>query len=249
MFKKIDANTTTVADLVINNPELRQLFDSLRIDYCCNGEQNLAEAAMKANVELQTVLTSIEQTITQKNHTEQCPNYLWTEASLTELSNHIENTHHVFTKNTLSRLEKLLKKVIQAHGENHGDMLGQLQNTFLALKTELEMHLMKEEQVLFPYVRQMDASMRETNHVPPMHCGTVQHPIRQMKIEHKDAGESLAQLHTLTNGYTAPKDACLTFKALFEGLQELEDDLHEHIHLENNILFPQAIAMEQQGTL
>ena len=160
---------------------------------------------------------------------------------------HIEGKHHSYMKEALPRLGALFAKVLRAHGENHGKMLRPLQQTFAGLRAELEPHLMKEEQILFPYVRQMDSSVAATGVVPPMHCGTVQNPIRQMEAEHENAGAALARMRSVASDYALPDDACPTFTALFETLQEMEADLHEHIHLENNILFPRTVDMANGG--
>jgi regulator of cell morphogenesis and NO signaling len=144
----------------------------------------------------------------------------------------------------LPRLQDLLAKVLKAHGPKHGTMLNPLQGTYNSLRQEIEQHLMKEEQVLFPYIRQIDEAASRGKPAPEMHCGSVQNPIRQMEHEHDNAGNALSRMRQLTDNYTLPGDACNTFRALYDGLQALEDDLHQHIHLENNILFPKAIKLE-----
>ena len=170
----------------------------------------------------------------------------WRSVALTDLADHIEQTHHVFMKEQLPHLAALLDKTLQAHGQKHGDMLDQLKQSFISLKTDIEMHLAKEEQILFPLIRQMEAFQRGQGPTPEMHCGTIGNPIRQMEHEHDAAGQLLAQMRRGTDNYTLPEDACPTFAALFEGLDALEKDLHEHIHLENNILFPKAQNLEAE---
>ena len=240
-------NTVTVRELVISHPEVRQVLESLGIDYCCGGGNKLTDAVAEAGLDLADVVKAVEQAAADADLPESAPERDWQQASLTDLVDHIESAHHVFMKQALPRLGDLFAKVLEAHGPKHGDMLTALQTTFQALRSEIEMHLMKEEQILFPYIRQMEASVGKTGRVPPMHCGTVQNPIRQMVAEHENAGEALAQMRSVTRDYALPEDACPTFRALFEGLREMEADLHEHIHLENNILFPRAEAMEAQG--
>lgn len=240
--------TTTVRGLVVAHPEARQVLESLGIDYCCGGGNTLADAVTEAGLDLAAVVKALEQAVADAALPGSSPERDWREASLTNLVAHIEATHHVYMKQALPRLGDLFSKVLRAHGPRHGDMLTALQTTFQALRSEIEMHLMKEEQVLFPYIRQMEASVKQTGRVPPMHCGTVQNPIRQMVAEHEDAGQALAEMRSVTGSYALPEDACPTFRALFDGLSEMEADLHEHIHLENNILFPRAEAMETGGT-
>lgn len=239
--------TTTVRDLAVGHPAARQVLESLGIDYCCGGGSRLADAVAAAGLELAAVREAVEQAVGRAASDKGAPERDWRDAPLADLVGYIEDTHHVFMKEALPRLDDLFTKVLGAHGTRHGDMLVPLRATFRALRTEIDMHLMKEEQVLFPYIRQMEASIAQTGRVPPMHCGTVQNPIRQMEAEHENAGEALARMRNLTAGYTLADDACPTFAALFEGLRDLEADLHEHIHLENNILFPRATAMEARG--
>ncbi len=238
---------TTVRDVVVEHPESREVLESLGIDYCCGGGHTLADAAATAGIELEVVLQAVEQRLVAAELPQAEPERFWTQASLTELVDHIERTHHVFMKSMLPRLDDLFTKVVRAHGEHHGAMLRPLQATFNALRDEIEMHLMKEEQVLFPYIRQMEESVAETGIAPPMHCGTVQNPIHQMEVEHENAGGALAKMRALTCDYALPDDACPTFSALFDGLREMEADLHQHIHLENNILFPRSVEMEADG--
>jgi regulator of cell morphogenesis and NO signaling len=241
--------TVTVRDLVVHHPELRQVLESLGVDYCCGGDNPLADAVAKAGLDLHTVVSALKEAVESKAAAHNSPERDWSTATLTGLADYIEDRHHVYTKEALPRLDDLFTKVLRAHGKNHGDMLRMLQTVFEGLRSEIEMHLQKEEQVLFPYIREMESSLKQTGRVPPMHCGTVQNPIRQMKAEHENAGETLARMRSATDDYALPADACPTFGALFEGLRELEADLHEHIHLENNILFPRAEAMETQGQL
>lgn len=237
-------DTTTVRDLVVAHPAARQVLESLGIDYCCGGGTCLAAAVSAAGLDLAAVIHAVTQAAEHPKESRGFQNRDWREVTLTELVDHIENTHHVYMKSALPRLADTFVKVRNAHGSRHDGMLQPLQATFGDLRAEIEMHLMKEEQVLFPYIRQMEASVKQTGRVPPMHCGTVQNPIRQMELEHDNAGEALARMRSITGDYALPEDACPTFAALFAGLRELEADLHEHIHLENNILFPRAVVME-----
>ncbi|MGC8640045.1 MAG: hemerythrin domain-containing protein, partial [Isosphaeraceae bacterium] len=137
------------------------------------------------------------------------------------------------------RLAELLGKVVAAHSANHPELLD-LRQTFAALRQELEPHLMKEEQVLFPLIKRLEAA-REAF---PIHCGTVENPIRVMEHEHESAGSALERIRELSNNYRAPADGCTSFQALYDGLSRLEADLHRHIHKENNILHPKAAALE-----
>lgn len=245
MQVKIDGHDT-VRDVVVTYPAARRIFEGMGIDYCCGGQKPLSEAAKNAGVSVSEVASAVEHAVEEDADKGGEPDRSWTDASLTELADHIETAHHAYMRDALPRLSKLLTTVGRAHHANHGEMLAELSETFGGLREEIEMHLMKEEQVLFPYIRQMQASASRKAALPPMHCGTVQNPVRQMEAEHEHAGDALARMRSLTDDYTLPADACPTFEALYQALQELEADLHEHIHLENNILFPRAERLESE---
>jgi len=236
------AGHTTVKDIVVQHPETRVVLEELGIDYCCGGKASLAQAAQQAGVSVDRVLANLDEAL----HAEEGGVAVedWNTASATQLADHIERTHHVFMKEQLPRLAGLLDKTLQAHGQRHGEMLKPLKHTFVSLKTDIEMHLGKEEQILFPLIRQMDAYQQGQGPVPEVHCGTVTNPIGQMEFEHDQAGQFLAQIRTITSDFQLPEDACETFRALYDGLRDVEADLHEHIHLENNILFPKAVEVE-----
>ena len=156
---------------------------------------------------------------------------------------HINDTHHVFTREELDRIEPLLAKVSRVYGERRPE-LPRLEAIFLELKRELLLHLVKEEQVLFPYVRQLEVAGDNKGARPASCFGTVQNPVRMMVMEHDAAGDMLKQLRELSNDFTPPADACVSYQTLYHALEGLEQDLHQHIHLENNILFPRASELE-----
>ena len=164
-----------------------------------------------------------------------------TAISLGELTDHIEQTHHVYLRSELSRLDEITEKVASIHGEKD-PRLHQVRDTFLALAAEISSHMMKEELILFPMVRQLEAS----DEAPMFHCGTLANPIRQMEVEHDQVGSALERLRELTDGFTAPEWASNTYRALLDALANLERDLHQHIHKENDVLFPRALEMEQR---
>lgn len=240
---KTVSEETTVRELVVKYPRARPVLERLGIDYCCGGGHALKEAAAEKGVNLDALFEALEDSLSAPSPDDAEKD--WSAATPTELADHIEERHHTFMKEQLPRLRDLLAKVLDAHGPRHGDMLKQLLETYDSLRREIEQHLMKEEQILFPAIRQIDAYAREGGAKPALHCGLVQNPIRQMEHEHDNAGAALARMRELTSDYTLPDDACNTFGALYDGLRELEDDLHEHIHLENNILFPEVVELEK----
>jgi regulator of cell morphogenesis and NO signaling len=205
------------------------------IDFCCGGKIAVTEACVRKGLDPALLLAEIDQAIqAPEDRTD------WLAAPLAALIDHILDTHHAYMKTQLPRVEAMLAKVVQAHSDRHGEMLRAVAAVYGLMKTELDGHLLKEEMVLFPLVRALDGGAQAES----FHCGSVQNPIRVMWMEHDSAGEALVQLRRLTGDYLPPEDACNTFRALYFELAEMERDLHRHIHLENNILFPRAIALE-----
>lgn len=234
----------TVAQIVLHHPRLRVCLEQLGIDYCCGGKKPLADAVQDAGLDLGTVLADLEQQRLQPS--EASTETDWTQAPLSVLADHILDTHHVFTRTQLTRIDTLLAKVQRAHRAQHGLMLDTLRDAFDALRAELESHLEKEELILFPAIQAIDGFLAGRNARPVVHCGSIANPINQMEHEHDGAGALLATMRRITADYTLPEDACQTFSALYEALEALEADLHEHIHLENNILFPASLAQGQK---
>lgn len=243
MSPLIDAKAT-VRQVVAQHPTAKAVFQKHGIDYCCGGGVDLATAAEKRRVPLDQLLEALAEAIAHPPPGAEADNRDWWKAPLTELCDYIEKRHHTFMHRELPRLHELLLKVVKAHSENHGAMLKALQRVYESLRAELEAHLQKEEQILFPYIRQTEAWAEGRGAPPVYHCGSLRNPIRQMEAEHEHAGQALAELRRVTNDYALPPDACPTFDAVYDGLIEMEDDLHQHIHLENNILFPRSVELE-----
>jgi regulator of cell morphogenesis and NO signaling len=161
------------------------------------------------------------------------------------LADYIEKTHHRFTESKISEIKPYLEKIVQVHGGKHPE-LAKISKIFNHSAGELAMHMKKEELVLFPYIRKMVAAKNSNTELPPAHFGTVQNPVAMMMSEHDNEGENFREIRKLSNGYTAPEDGCNTYRVTFSLLEELEQDLHKHIHLENNILFPKSIELEKE---
>ncbi|HIK16314.1 MAG TPA: iron-sulfur cluster repair di-iron protein [Leptolyngbyaceae cyanobacterium M33_DOE_097] len=227
----------TVGSIVRDHPALSRLFEQAKVDYCCGGQKTLDEACRQRGIDPQDFLAQLEDYAAL----ETAPEVNLAELSLAELTDHIERIHHAYLHEELPRLEKMVTKVAAVHGEKE-PRLAQIKDTFLALSAELTTHLMKEEQVLFPLIRQLEASDTLTR----FHCGTVVNPIARMTVEHDGAGVALAHLRRLTDDFTPPEWACNTYRALFDALLTFEQDMHQHIHKENNVLFPRAVLLEQQ---
>ena len=225
----------TVRELAVELPHATRVFERLGIDYYCGGQKSLEEACTSAKVSMDDVLRELEECAAATSPTDRD----WNAAPLAKLVDHIVSMHHTYVKSEVPRIEALISKVAGVHGKNHPE-LEQVRVAFRELATELAAHLMKEEQILFPYVKEMAGGRRG-----PSCFGTVQNPIRVMMMEHDHAGEKLHEMRRLTSDYSLPGDACASYASLFQALAQFEQDLHEHIHLENNILFPRAVALEQ----
>ncbi len=234
------ATTKTVGEIAVEVPNATREFEKLGIDYCCGGSRTLGEACAEAKISIDEALERLQKSVTtvQPGSAEDWQNQL-----LADLITHITSTHHVFVREECPRIQALAEKVVSVHGKNHPELL-QVQGTFSALAEELSVHLMKEEQVLFPYVVRMEESVLAGEPVPPAMFGTVVNPVRMMMQEHDGAGDALRSLRSITGNYAVPEDVCISYKTLYQALQGFESDLHRHIHLENNILFPRAVAME-----
>ena len=227
----------TVRELTLENPAATRVFEELGIDYCCSGELSLEQACARAQVSLARVAHSLEDAKTAPRERN------WQAEPLFELIAHIKQTHHRYTRDEIERLGQLFDKVCAVHGANHPELLD-LRDTFRALAQELTMHMMKEEAVLFPYIQRMEESVIASEPVLPPPFGAVRNPIRMMIHEHDSAGTALRDMRAASRGYVSPPDACLSYQTLYKALAAFEADLHQHIHLENNILFPRAVAME-----
>lgn len=228
----------TVGALVARRPALSRVFEEVGIDYCCGGKKPLEQACREKGVDAAQLVATLElaDDDAEGDSTAQADSM-----TLTELADHIEATHHAWLKAELPRIDRLTEKVARVHGDRDV-RLRQVREVFLRMARELTFHTMKEEQVLFPLIRQLE----ESDALPAFHCGSVGNPIRQMELEHDEAGGALEQMRALTDGYTPPPDACNTYRAMLDALYELERDMHVHVHKENSILFPRALALEAE---
>jgi regulator of cell morphogenesis and NO signaling len=231
---------TIVSEVAVQLPESTSLFESLKIDYCCGGNQSLAQACTSAGVDVDDVVEMLVR-VGQSNEEQSALDFQ--NASLPELITHILDTHHVFTKTEMERLQPLADKVLNAHGGNHPELI-HLNELWLRLCADLKPHMFKEEQILFPFILAMTEAANQNQPAPFAPFGTVNNPIGMMMREHDTAGEILRELRTLTSDYNVPADACISYRTLYQALENFEKDLHQHIHLENNILFPKALVLE-----
>lgn len=231
---------TPIGEIAVALPAAISLFERHGLDYCCGGNRTLAEAAAAAGADAASLLAELARL---ERHPDQRD---WSEAPLPELIDFLVATHHAYLKEAMPALWQMLAKVVQAHGEHHPE-LARLRQVSGGLFQELDAHLMKEEQILFPMIRTLasaSSSSHASSFAPVGHsCGSPEAPMRVMEMEHDHAGTALREMRALSSGYTVPADACTTFRALYAGLAELEEDLHRHIHLENNVLHPRTRAL------
>ncbi len=228
--------TMSVGQLAAENPSLMALFDKLGVDYCCGGDRSLVDACADSGLTVDEVLTAIQEVVASPST---IANDDWTNLDMLGLVDHIEQTHHRYLTEEMPRLAELAYKVVNVHGGNHPE-LAAIRGVLSSFIADMDPHLMKEERVLFPIVREIAVATEPTS----FHCGSVANPIGMMRYEHEQVGEMLAEMRRLSNGYTPPDDACASFEALYEGLAALEADTHQHIHKENNVLFPSAVDRE-----
>lgn len=226
----------TVGRIVAEAPQLSRVFEELQIDYCCGGKRPLEDVCRERQIDVGQLVARLRQAEAAASVV---PGETWLAAPLWELCEHIERTHHDYLRRELPRLDSIIAKVVDAHGANHPE-LAEVQAAFAELRAELEPHMMKEEGILFPSIRYLEANGK------PMRFpfGSLTNPIRVMVGEHDHAGDALAQIRQLTSDYVPPTGACNTYRVMLEGLLTLERDMHQHVHKENNILFPRAVELE-----
>jgi regulator of cell morphogenesis and NO signaling len=238
------ATEKTVRELALENLAATRVFEKMGIDYCCGGNRSLEEACRAANLKVDQVLDALE--IAERLERAAQPGRNWQNEPLTELIAHIKNTHHKFVREEIARLGPLFDKVCSVHGKDHPELF-EICDVFQGLAQELATHLMKEEMVLFPYITRMEEAAIEKKPNIPAPFGSVKNPVSMMEHEHDSAGNALRAIRQASSDYAAPVDACVSYQTLYKSLAAFEADLHQHIHLENNILFPRAVAMETRG--
>jgi regulator of cell morphogenesis and NO signaling len=233
--------TFTLADLAATSPAAIRVLEQHGLDYCCGGKQALDAACLTKGIAPDQILREIDAATAAV-----AADRDWQTAPLNELVSHIVETHHAYLKAELPALGARIAKVVSVHGGRDPQRLPRLAAVFAGLRNEMETHLVKEEAIHFPFIAQYGMAQSRNQPAPPVPFGSIAHPIAVMEHEHDGAGDALAEIRDLTDGYNPPAYACSTVRALYEGLKALEKDLHIHIHLENNILFPRAIAFEKR---
>jgi regulator of cell morphogenesis and NO signaling len=234
-----EIHTKTIREIALQYPQTTKVFENFKIDYCCGGRKPLAEAADHAGLDIHEIEARLDEAINETNGNRIVPERL----DAAQLTDYLIAKHHVYTHDALERLAPLMNKVCDRHGEAHKE-LHLIRSVLKSLTDELTVHMRKEETMLFPYIKSISEASLSKDHVPAPHFMTIKNPVRVMMSEHDTAGDFLRQIREFSKDFALPEGACPSFKALYFGLEELEKDLHQHIHLENNVLFPQAIELE-----
>ena len=230
-----------IGELVAKDYRTASVFKKFNIDFCCQGNRTIQDACDKKNIDSKKVLEDLDAMLQAKS--ESSTNYQsW---PLDLLADYIEKKHHRYVQEKTLEIQPYLDKICKVHGERHPELL-EIKEEFNASAGELAAHMKKEELILFPFIRKMTKAKLENTKVDAAHFGTVKNPIQMMMNEHTVEGNRFRKIEELSNNYTPPLDACNTYRVSFALLKEFEQDLHLHIHLENNILFPRAIEIEKE---
>lgn len=233
-----DLKEKTIGEWVAADYRAAAVFKKYRIDFCCQGNRSIKEACDSKGLELLQIMDDLHAAVVTKE--EQVTDYQSWPIDL--LADYIEKKHHRYVEESIPVLKQYLQKVSSVHGERHPELV-EIFELFNQSAAELSMHMKKEELILFPFIRKMIGT---NNAEPAPHFGSVQNPVQMMMQEHDTEGERFRKIDSLSSNYTIPEDACNTFRVTYALLKEFEDDLHVHIHLENNILFPKAIELEKK---
>ncbi len=230
-----------IGEIVADNYKTAQVFKSHKIDFCCKGNRSVLEVAEKNKLDANLLLKEL-QSVQQQTHGDQIDFTAW---PLDLLADYIEKKHHRYVETQIPILKQYLSKLCRVHGERHPELL-EITQHFNTSAGELTKHMKKEELIVFPAIRKMVRAKQTGTALDPIPVGTIKNPIQMMMQEHENEGDRFRVIEKLSDNYTPPADACNTYRVTFSLLQEFEEDLHQHIHLENNLLFPKAEILEKE---
>jgi len=231
----------SLGELALEVPGAAGVFERLGLDFCCGGKQSLHAACASKGLDEREVLDALEFGRTLPKPADQH----WQTEPLAALIQHIVRVHHAYVRRELPSLERWLDKVVAAHGQRHAELLD-LRHSFAAMAAELSQHMAKEELILFPAIQRL-AAPRPGERPAAQGFETLAQPVARMLAEHEHSGRDLAEMRRVSGDFTPPPDACATFRALYRGLESFDRDLRQHVHLENNVLFPRALELEQSS--
>ncbi len=239
--KKVEEKETTIGELVAKDFRKAEVFKKYGLDFCCGGKKTLTVACQERGIDV----IQIEIELKEVEEQAALPSHDYSQWKLGFLVDYIVNTHHKYVTQAMPSIFEYTQKVAKVHGRRHPEAI-EIANIFLKVMDELNRHMMKEENALFPYIKLLVSSDNQKKPLEPSRFGTIQNPIRVMEFEHDEVGSLMSEIKKLSRNYSAPADACTTYRLSYSKLKEFEDDLHQHIHLENNILFPKAVALEAE---
>ncbi len=233
-------NEETLGAIAAKDLRKAEVFKKYGLDFCCGGKKTVKEACAEKGIDV----TKVEKELQQADKNPAARPLPYNDWNLDFLADYIVNTHHSYVRKTLPDIKGYALKVAQVHGAHHPELIP-IQQLVEAVNKELSEHIVKEEKILFPFIKELVMAKDRSQSPRAVQFGSVQNPIHMMEEEHESAGKCLEEIRTLSNNYALPEDACASYSLLFKMLNDFEEDLHIHVHLENNILFPKAIALEK----
>ena len=232
-----------LSQIVNEQHQTASVFEKYNLDYCCKGKRSLEQACSENHISLNEVVAELQNIYANKTN-----ELDFNKVKLDQLADHIVNTHHNFVRREMPQVLSYLEKVSSKHGNRHNELY-KISELFVDLSNEMTHHMHNEETILFPRIKQLEQYGFEPIPFDIKHYQYLELPIIDMEDDDEDAGNKMAEIRKLTNNYTPPADSCTTFKLLYASLQAFEIDLHHYVHLENNILFPKALALEKESRL
>lgn len=242
MSETLSLTNRTVGEIASSVPAAIRIFESWKIDYCCGGSRSIGDACASVGKTVDELIAAIDAAPSAPEGAA----VDWDSKDLVSIAKHICDYYHRYTREELATLESLAAKVYGVHGERNPE-LEEVEALVRALATDMLPHMLKEEQVLFPYVEELEEAARESRMPPTPFFGTVKNPVQMMMMEHDRVGELLARLRAVTRSYTLPPSACFSYTQLYGRLVEFEKLTHEHVHIENNVYFPRAVGLEERA--
>lgn len=240
LTKLMNDQVPTIGELVAADFRKAEIFGKYGINFCCGGKKTVAEACAKNGVDVNLVERELRKVENQPNRNL----HSFGSWNIGLLVDYIVNNHHLYVTRSLPFLHEISAKVARVHGDRHPEVVG-IATHFEAIEQELVTHMHKEEMILFPYIKELAEAKQNGSRVMPPPFGTIANPINMMEQEHDTVGNSMEAIEQLSNGFAPPNDGCTSYRILFAKLKEFQQDLHQHLHLENNILFPKALKLEK----
>ncbi len=233
-----ELKTKTLAQIVNEDHRAASVFEKYHLDFCCKGKRSLQQACAEGLLSADELIAALDNTVKPDRYSVHLNYDL---LSLSQLVDYIVATHHNYVKQEMPQIQSYLERVVSKHGDRHPEMR-KVAEIFAAVKDEMDEHMQKEEKILFPRIKEAEKQSNEPDKIK-LSISFLQSPIFMMEEEHDHAGAALAEIRELTSNYNLPADTCTTYRLCYAALQAFETDLHQHVHLENNLLFPKAMGL------